>query len=97
MKKVEDSYINTSYNETLINYLIDENLPIRKINPDIKIVIDLNIKKYAKFVESVRDNEFYENDVVKIAYWSFRFDIPVPETILTINYIKRNFSKNKID
>lgn len=90
MKKVGDSYINTSNNEPLINYLIDENLPFKKIDTDIKLFTDLNKKKYKIFVDNVRDSHSYANDEIKIAYCSFVWDIPIDETILTINYIKRH-------
>jgi hypothetical protein len=93
MKKVGDSYINTLNNEPVINYLLDENLPIKKIDPDIKRFTDPNIKKHENFVDLVRSCDFYQNDEIKIAYFSFVWDIPVPETILTINYIKKNRAK----
>lgn len=98
MKKVGDSYINILNNTPVINYLINENLPIKKIEPEIKIFTeftDLNIKKYEKFVYMVRNSDSFPNDEIKIAYCSFVWDIPVPETIVTINYIKRNRFKKQ--
>ena len=90
MKKIGDSFINTLKNESIINYLIDENLPFKKIEPNIKLFTDLNNKKYKNFVDNVKSSESYANDEIKIAYCSFVWDIPIDETILTINYIKRN-------
>lgn len=95
MKKVGDTYISSLNNGPIINYLLDENLPSKKLGTDVKLFTDLNIKKYENFINDVRNSNSYKNDAIKIAYCSFVLDIPVDETILTIKYIKQNFAKNK--
>jgi len=95
MEKIDSSYINTSKNETIINYLIDEHLPSKKIDSSVSLLINKDIKKYKKKIDDIKNSSFYINDEIKVAYFSFIWDIPIDETILTIRYIKREYSENK--
>ena len=97
MEKMKDSYINTSKNGPIINYLINESLPSKKIDTEVKLLTDLTINKYKKSIDNVKNSRAFANDEVKVAYFSFLWDIPIDETILTIKYIKLDSAKNKIN